>query len=209
MKTTLAVLVLSTLCAAQGKVNVTVIDRHDSNIAYSYAFINGDTGIAQNLNLSDATLTLQLPNGDSAVVNCTSKFQERFAGPGNMRSCRVPLVDDFVADFSEDKAKLIWPTREGTSPCSRQSKIWLIEDSGCSSKSALTLPPTAKARASAISWRVPTNEPRIVMQFATTSKSGTGNSPGGSPTKTQVPRFRVMPTPCLNAINEGAVIRTP
>jgi len=83
----------------------------------------------------------------------------------------------------------------------------LIEESGCSSISALTLPPTAKARASAISWRVPT-KPRMVMQFATTSKSGTGNSPGGSPTKTQVPRFRVIPMPCLNAMSEGAVIRT-
>jgi hypothetical protein len=76
---------------------------------YSYAFVNGGTGLAQNLNLQGATLTLQLPNGDAAVVNCTSKFQERFAGPGNVRSCRVPLVDDFVADFSGDKAKLIWP----------------------------------------------------------------------------------------------------
>src|ERR1700675_672684 len=100
-------------------------------------------------------------------------------------------------------------TRDGTSPCSRRLKIWLIEDRGCSSISALTLPPTAKARASAISWRVPTNEPRMVMQFATTSKRGTGNSPGGSPTNTQVPSFRVMPTPCLNAMSEGAVIRTP
>src|SRR5580692_6177252 len=105
----LAVLVLSTLCAAQGKVNVTVIARQDSNIAYSYAFVNGYTGIAQSLNLSGATLTLQLPDGDAAVVNCTSKFKERFAGPGNVRSCRVPLVDDFVADFSGDNAKLIWP----------------------------------------------------------------------------------------------------
>ena len=109
MKTILALLVLSTLCAAQGKVNVTVIARQDSNVAYSYAFVNGFNGIAQNLNLRGATLTLQLPNGDAAVVNCTSKFQERFAGPGNVRSCRVPLVDDFVADFGGDKAKLIWP----------------------------------------------------------------------------------------------------
>ncbi|MFY9741083.1 MAG: hypothetical protein WA252_11820 [Candidatus Sulfotelmatobacter sp.] len=109
MKNILAILVLSTLCAAQGKVKVTVIARQDSNTAYSYAFVNGWTGLAQNLNLVGATLTLKLPNGDSAVVNCTSKFRERFAGPGNVRSCRVPLVDDFVADFSGDKAKLIWP----------------------------------------------------------------------------------------------------
>jgi hypothetical protein len=109
VKTILAVLVLTALCAAQGKVNVTVIGRHDSYMPYSYSFVNGGTGLAQNLNLQGATLTLQLPNGDAAVVNCTSKFQERFAGPGSVRSCRVPLVDDFEADFSGDRAKLIWP----------------------------------------------------------------------------------------------------
>ncbi len=70
--------------------------------------------------------------------------------------------------------------------------------------SALTFPSAAKASASAISWRVPTNDPRIVMQFATTSNSGTGTSPGGRPTSTQVPRLRVMPMPCLKAMSDGA-----
>jgi len=60
-----------------------------------------------------------------------------------------------------------------------------------------------------MSCRVPTNEPRMVMQLATTSNSGSGKSPGGKPTRAQVPRFRVMPTPCLNAPSEGAVISTP
>lgn len=99
----------SPVLIAQGRVMVKVIDRQDSNVPYSYAFVNGSMGIAQNLNLSGATLTLQLPDGDSAVVNCASKFQERFAGPGNVRSCRVPLVDEFEADFRGDKAKLFWP----------------------------------------------------------------------------------------------------
>ena len=99
----------SPVLIAQGRVTVKVIDRQDSNVPYSYAFVNGSMGIAQNLNLSGATLTLQLPDGDSAVVNCTSKFQERFAGPGNVRSCRVPLVDEFEADFHGDKARLFWP----------------------------------------------------------------------------------------------------
>jgi hypothetical protein len=31
------------------------------------------------------------------------------------------------------------------------------------------------------------------------ANSGTGNSPGGSPIRTQVPRFRVRPTPCWKA----------
>ena len=56
-----------------------------------------------------ATLTLQLPDGRAAVVNCRSKFQERFAGPrGNHRDCRVPLVDAIQADFHGDNAKLEW-----------------------------------------------------------------------------------------------------
>jgi hypothetical protein len=79
-------------------------------VSYNYVFVNGRYGVAQNLNLRGATLTLVLPNGDSAVVNCTSKFQERFRGPGNVRSCRVPLVDEFEAEFSGDKAKLFWLT---------------------------------------------------------------------------------------------------
>lgn len=47
------------------------------------------------------------------------------------------------------------------------------------------------------------------MQLAPTSNNGTRNSPGGKPTKTQVPSFRVMPTPCLKALSEGAVTNTP
>jgi hypothetical protein len=57
-----------------------------------------------------ATLSVQLPDGRVAVVNCESKFAERLAGPrGNHRSCRVPLVDDIDAEFKGDKAKLFWP----------------------------------------------------------------------------------------------------
>jgi hypothetical protein len=55
-----------------------------------------------------ATFTLQLPDRRVVVVNCESKFQERFAGAGNHRSCRIPLVDEINADFHGDKAKLEW-----------------------------------------------------------------------------------------------------
>src|SRR5450755_3576902 len=105
-------LAVLSLAVAEGKdrVPVKVTSRYNSSVAYSYAFANGSYGLAQNLNLRGATLTLVLPSGDSAVVNCTSKFQERFAGPGNVRSCRVPLVDEFEATFDGDKAKLFWPT---------------------------------------------------------------------------------------------------
>jgi hypothetical protein len=57
-----------------------------------------------------ATFSLRLPDGRVVIVNCESKFAERFAGPrGNRRSCRMPLVDDIQAEFDGDKAKLKWP----------------------------------------------------------------------------------------------------
>lgn len=57
-----------------------------------------------------ATFSLQLPDGRIAVVNCESKFAERFAGPrGNRRSCRMPLVDNIQAEFKGKDAKLKWP----------------------------------------------------------------------------------------------------
>ena len=60
--------------------------------------------------VTGATLSLLLPDGRVAVVNCKSKFSERMAGPrGNHRSCRVPIVDKIQADFHGDKAKLEWP----------------------------------------------------------------------------------------------------
>jgi hypothetical protein len=56
-----------------------------------------------------ATFTLLFPDGRGAVVNCESKFKERFAGPaGNHRSCRIPLVENIQAEFHGDNAKLIW-----------------------------------------------------------------------------------------------------
>ena len=63
-------------------------------------------------------------------------------------------------------------TREGTSPCARRENMLLIADRGCSSMSALTLPSAANASASAMSRRLPTKEPRMVMQLATTSNRG-------------------------------------
>jgi hypothetical protein len=61
------------------------------------------------MHLEGATFTLLLPDGRMAVVNCDSKFQERFAGRGNRRSCRVPLLDDLQAEFKGNNAKLFWP----------------------------------------------------------------------------------------------------
>ena len=143
-------LALASLAVAKDKerVKVQVTERNNSNLAYSYAFANGSYGIAQNLNLRGATFTLVLPNGDSAVVNCTSKFQERFAGPGNVRSCRVPLVDAFEAIFDGDKAKLFWPTSlDGKKVESETYKIVAVSRAGAAPVAAPTTAPPAPAAA--------------------------------------------------------------
>ncbi|HTC61868.1 MAG TPA: hypothetical protein VK709_03425 [Candidatus Saccharimonadales bacterium] len=54
-----------------------------------------------------ATLTLLLPDGRYALVNCTSKYSLKFDYI-NSRSCRVPIVDDIQVEFDKDNAKLFW-----------------------------------------------------------------------------------------------------
>jgi hypothetical protein len=119
--------------------DVKIVDRKDNETDYTYVvpgFFNSSSNAYANCSGSDsnvscsgsgttsgystpahqvsyhvrgATLTLQLPDGRVAVVNCESKFKERFAGPaGNRRSCRQPLVDDVEAEFRGDNAKLEW-----------------------------------------------------------------------------------------------------
>ncbi len=64
---------------------------------------------AVSFSVTGATFQLLLADGRIAVVNCVSKFAERFAGPsGNHRSCRMPLVDDIQAEFKGKSAKLFW-----------------------------------------------------------------------------------------------------
>ncbi len=120
--------------------NVTIIDRqnHESHYTYfvpgyatAYANTNvncfgtdatvncsGSTRMTGttvpprygSFDVQGATFSLQLPDGRVAVVNCESKFKERFAGPaGNRRGCRMPLVNHIVVEFNGNKAKLKWP----------------------------------------------------------------------------------------------------
>jgi hypothetical protein len=56
--------------------------------------------------VTGATLSLQLPDGRVAVVNCQSKYN---IWAENFRSCRIPLVSDIQAEFDGAKAKLRWP----------------------------------------------------------------------------------------------------
>lgn len=122
------------------KLNVKIVNRQDNQTDYSYVvpgYSSSQSNASANCNsvadsvncngssttngfstparevsfqVTGATLSLLLPDGRVAVVNCESKFAERMAGPrGNHRSCRVPILDDIQADFHGDKAKLEWP----------------------------------------------------------------------------------------------------
>jgi hypothetical protein len=104
-------LVLAFACSASAqKLNVRVVDRQDNEDSYEYAGVYNNVAVGKTFKVHGATFTLQLPDGRLAIVNCESKFAEHMAGPaGNRRSCRAPLVETLQAEFSGDKAKLIWP----------------------------------------------------------------------------------------------------
>ena len=112
MKWTVAAACLILACAASAKaqkLDVKIIDRQDKEDQYDYAAVYNNTAVGKTFKVHGATLTLELPDGRLAIVNCESKFAEHFAGPaGNRRSCHVPLVDSVQSDFHGDNAKLIW-----------------------------------------------------------------------------------------------------
>lgn len=59
--------------------------------------------------VTGATLSLQLPDGRIAVVNCASKLNwTEWSLNQVYRSCRVPLVNRVQAEFDGDKAKIKW-----------------------------------------------------------------------------------------------------
>ena len=129
---------LARLAPAQ-KLNVKIVNREDHDSSYDYAGVYSISGsitattiaTATTFHVTGATLTLQLPDGRRAVVNCASKFAEHFAGhAGNRRSCYVPLVDEIEADFHGDSAKLSWNVSiDGKKNRSETYKILAILDS--------------------------------------------------------------------------------
>jgi hypothetical protein len=112
MKWTVAAAGLILACAASAetqKLDVKIIDRQDKEDQYEYAAVYNNTAVGKTFKVHGATLTLELPDGRLAIVNCESKFAEHFAGAaGNRRSCHVPLVDSLQVDFHGDNAKLTW-----------------------------------------------------------------------------------------------------
>jgi len=118
-------------------VDITIIDRQDSQTGYSYVVPGHSNSTSNtNVNCSGgetnvncygstntsrtsipprrisyevrgATLSLRLPDGRIAVVNCESKYALKMDYI-NRRSCRIPLVNDVQAEFDGSKAKLKW-----------------------------------------------------------------------------------------------------
>ncbi len=119
------------------RLDVKIIDRQDGQTGYSYVVpgywnatsstrldcygspnsvgCNGTTNTTRTstpprriaYSVVGATLTLLLPDGRVAVVNCVSKYRPR-GDYINKRSCRIPLVPDIKAEFSGNGAKLQW-----------------------------------------------------------------------------------------------------
>lgn len=120
------------------KLDVKIIDKQDNQTGYSYVVPGRSNSVSNtNVNCYDsavsincsgqtnttgtvtpprhvaydvrgATLSLQLPDGRIAVVNCESKYKLR-GDYVNRRSCRIPLVNDIQAEFDGNNAKLRWP----------------------------------------------------------------------------------------------------
>ena len=121
------------------KFNVAIIDRKSDNGFYTYVVpghstLSSNTNVncvvnPTNVNcigaanatgwstpalqgsyqVEGATLSLQLPDGRVAVVNCKSKVNWTEWNMNMYRSCRVPPYDNIQAEFDGDKAKLKWP----------------------------------------------------------------------------------------------------
>jgi len=103
------VLMFASSASAQ-KLNVKIIDRQADQDAYDYVAFYKNIAVGKTFRVQGDTLTLQLPDGRLAVVNCKSKYADPLEGyANNRRSCRAPMVDNIEADFKGHNAKLIWP----------------------------------------------------------------------------------------------------
>jgi hypothetical protein len=131
-------LMLPVSASAGQKLEVNVIDRQNNSGSYAYVvpgYSNSTSntnvnciGKANNVNcngsttttglstpplvgsyqVQGATLSLQLPDGRVAVVNCDSKLNWTDWSKGVYRSCRIPLVSHIQARFYRDQATLKW-----------------------------------------------------------------------------------------------------
>ena len=75
--------------------------------------------------VSGATLTLLLPDGRLAVVNCVSKYAPR-GDYINRRSCRVPDENVINVEFRGKDAKLFWNKLAGLDERKPESETYTI-----------------------------------------------------------------------------------
>ena len=154
----LALFLCSVVAYAVQTLQVKIIDRQDHSTEYTYvvpgqANLNSNTntnciGTNNSVNcqgstnttgsvtparvgsyqVRGATLSLLLPDGRVAVVNCESRYALHMDYV-NRRSCRVPLVENIQAEFDGDKAKLTWSVSiDGTKTQTEKYKILGVFD---------------------------------------------------------------------------------
>jgi hypothetical protein len=75
------------------------------------------------LSVTGTTLSLLLPDGRVAVVNCLNKYSTKGTAI-NRRSCAMPLVERVEADLDGQRAKLKWFA--GTDPRIPESETYKI-----------------------------------------------------------------------------------
>lgn len=128
--------VISTISSTQSaraqKLDVSVLYRQESDVAYhavipGYSGPNADVTGACTLDpdpancptpgkpngeptftLIGTTLSLGLPDGRIALVNCIDRHSAK-GNYINRRACGMPLVEHIAAEFSGRSAKLSWP----------------------------------------------------------------------------------------------------
>lgn len=111
------------------KVTANILYRQDSDVAYhavvpGYSGPNADvtgactldpdpancpveTAAGPNYTVVGTTLSLGLPDGRVAVVNCVNRFSAK-GNYVNRHSCGMPMVPQVEADFTGRNAKLTW-----------------------------------------------------------------------------------------------------
>jgi hypothetical protein len=88
---------------------------------------SGSTPQTVSYNVIGTTLSLLLPDGKIAVVNCINKYSSK--GNYISRGCGMPLVEHVQAEFKGNIAKLEWPVGpDGSKIESEKYKVVAVLD---------------------------------------------------------------------------------
>jgi hypothetical protein len=90
--------------------------------------VNGKPVQSGSFYVGGTTLSLVLPDGRMAVVNCEIKFSRHFGGSADdHRSCRQPVADNAQAEIHGDIVKLEWAvSSDGKKKQSETYKVLVI-----------------------------------------------------------------------------------